>query len=126
MIMALHFDTSGCQDSAALWEGDQRPITDVIAFATIAVDMGQITEDNIEKFAARLEKVAEVYGGSLLQSVQDGKLVDVPVTVDILRPYIGARANVATTTDAQFRGKMTRAKNQRAKDAAWAAQRAAS
>jgi hypothetical protein len=107
MVMSLNYDISRVDDAAKA-DGEPWRITDTLIWATMAVDMGEITEKNYEEFAERLALSAKVHG-TLMQKVVDGELVDRPITVEEVKARIGLKTNVTTTTARAFQGRLNRA-----------------
>jgi hypothetical protein len=72
-------------------------VTHAIIFATMAVDLGDLTETTLPEFWSRL-KTYEQVRGTLLQS-QSGP---VPITLNDLRAHIGLHTNVFRVTTTKW------------------------
>jgi len=98
--MALTIDLSRIanhETTCFTGEGDARKWTDTthtIAFLTMGVDLGEITEANAEEFYIRACFICDLYGGNS----RDG---GVPSIADI-RAHIGLRSNVFTLSRAKW------------------------
>lgn len=103
--MSLNWDAKKC-DQTVLDEKNW-PITEILIFATMAIDMGEFTEANIEKVLDRLAAYQKLNGGLVVENV-DGKWVTRNVTEDEVRLRIGLKTNVTTVSDAKFRNRMAR------------------
>jgi hypothetical protein len=79
----------------------------------MAVDMGQITEENYEEFAERLALWAQVHG-TLMQRMVGGEIVDRPITLQEVKDRIGLRTNVTTTSSRAFQARLNRAMKEKA------------
>lgn len=75
-----------------------RQITENLIWATIAVDLGNITAKNIDEWLVRLQIVARVSGSDTYTSILRSDLEN----------HIGLSTNVTTCTRAGFLRKMTR------------------
>ena len=83
------------------WEWQK---TQVILHRTMSVGIWRITEENYEKFFTRMLLVTDVYGTPLIQwNEQQGKHVDVDVSLADIKRRIGLRTNADTLTDNQFK-----------------------
>ena len=115
--MALTYDFTKVEDFDALREDDnERVINDMIVWATVFVDMGEITKDNYLEFAKRVH-MWEKANGAL--SYRDGE--SYYLTPEDVRKRIGLRTNVSKKTPAQYRTKIGKALEREAE--AWVARR---
>jgi hypothetical protein len=105
--VALHYDTRACDES--IKNEKEWGVTEALIFATMAVDMGSITDSNVAEFAERLA-AWQILSGPILTGWDESekKFTDLPVTMDMLRLRIGLKTNVATTTKTQFKAKLNR------------------
>ena len=62
--MALTWNIENCPDFITLKAEGEWHKTEYIIFATMAIDMSEITEDNVTEFYARLKLLSSVYDGS--------------------------------------------------------------
>lgn len=68
--------------------------------ATIAVDLGEITEANAVQWWRRARLFEIAAAGRLVHDAEGDPL---PLTLERVRRFIGLRVNVANTTDAAYR-----------------------
>lgn len=98
--MALHIDISRIANHetvCVVGDGESRKYSDTtgnLAFYTMTVDIGEITDANAEEFYIRCCLMCDLYGGNS----RDG---GVPSLADI-RAHIGLRTNVLTLTRAKW------------------------
>jgi hypothetical protein len=87
-------------------------VTDVLVWATVGIDMGEITQKNYVEFATRLLMWQGVLGPMLQEPEEDenGKVTWVTrvVGIDDVRRHIGLSTNVRKTTRTQFMKSMER------------------
>lgn len=111
--MALHWSVENVADhdnvcflkapaddpSRDIKKGDQiwNPVTTSLVWATIAVDLGEITEKNAAEFYARLAFV-EKHDGPFLTRGGEPR----PITPQDVRAHIGLTANVSNKTRSQW------------------------
>jgi hypothetical protein len=74
-------------------DGSLSPVTNALIWATLAVDMGEITDDNAIEFAWRCS-FYELFAGPLLVEVKDDDFVPRPLTIEDVRAHIGLTTNV--------------------------------
>jgi hypothetical protein len=82
-------------------------VTETLIFATMAVQMGSITEANADEFYARL-KFIEALDGPFMYQSKDGERSDRYFTPEDIQAHIGLVCNVSTTTTAAFFGHLRR------------------
>lgn len=104
--MSLNWDVRNCDESVK--DEKNWSITEIIIFATMSVDMGEITEQNVDTFIARVRAIETVYGPSVVENTKDG-LVHRGLTEEEIRLRIGLKTNVTTTSDVKFRNRMAKA-----------------
>lgn len=112
--MALHYDLTKIKDSDSvcflvapadeptrgITKGDRiiNPLTEVLIWATIAVDLGQITAENAGEFFARLRFTERLDGPFLIRAVgEDGKRPEGAaafITEDEVLAHVGLSCNV--------------------------------
>lgn len=114
--MALHYDTRACDER--IKNEKEWGVTESLIFATMAVDMGSITEANVTEFAERLA-AWQILNGGILRGwdEENKKFTDLPVTMEMLRLRIGLKTNVATTTKTQFKAKLNRLLKEKVREA---------
>ena len=71
-------------------------VTDVLIWATMSTEMGEITEDSAAEFYARMHLIHYTNGG------RD----EMKIKREHIRQHIGLKTNVRTATRAQFMTKM--------------------
>lgn len=94
--MSLRFDTTDIKDREILYTGPNEKIwsewVDIMAFATIPVGIGRITEKNYEEFYERYVMNMHAHG------VHEWML-----TQEIVKKFIGFHTNASSMTPAAFR-----------------------
>lgn len=115
--MSLSYDLTAID--RRFWHADEateevKEVTNTMIWATIAVDMGAITEKNWEEFAERLEAYQQLRG-ALMQRWDGSAIADRPLTAEEVRERIGLKTNVTTTTKRQFQAKLDRLKKEAAR-----------
>jgi len=96
--MALHWNIENCSDFAGITaEGKEWGITNSLIWATMSVDMGEITETNYVEFYARLKAVEATFGA--IANSPDG---DYFFTLEDVKKRIGLTTNVSNKTISQF------------------------
>lgn len=74
------------------------PITEVLIWRTMVVDMGKITPENVNEFAWRLMLYEKVFGGAIFDNGEERAL-----TYEEVRAHIGLVTNVSTTSRTAWR-----------------------
>jgi hypothetical protein len=102
--MALQWDVSKIDEKIRL-VGDgnnvrMSPTTNVMIWATMSVEMGRITEENVDEFAFRLD---------MWQAATSSLLHKRDLTREDVVNHIGLVTNVITLSRAQFEAKVKRA-----------------
>jgi hypothetical protein len=108
--MALYWNVSKC-DPKKVWNDDKRMhhIAEAIIYSSLAIDLGAVTEKNIDEWFVRLTMLNEIG----LSCRPDNKKWS---RADIER-CIGLTTNVISTTRAAFVKKVGKIMESRAKDA---------
>ena len=97
--MSLDWDMTKVKDFEALHkEADQSVVTDILVWGSLSLDIGEITEKNIDEWLFRMKAFERVAGQG--QGIKDGKSFN-PSREDLTR-RIGMRTNVCTKTRKQF------------------------
>jgi len=100
--MPLNFDYSRCVDREN-WTDADRAELEFFIWGTMAVDIGEITDDNLEEWLFRMRLFDMVHEHFHIYRVgDDGKTVRTELGIDHLRKFIGLRCNVTTTTRAKW------------------------
>lgn len=76
--------------------GDEimNPLTNTLIWATIGIGMGEITEENVHEFYARLRIQEAINGAYQRKAVEGGGWEDKPITLDEVKQHIGLTTNV--------------------------------
>lgn len=77
------------------------PITEVLIWRTMVVDMGKITSENVNEFAWRLMLYEKIFGGAILDNGEERAL-----TYEEVRAHIGLVTNVSTTSRTAWRKRL--------------------
>jgi hypothetical protein len=106
--MALTWDSTAC-DLPEKLDDNLANTRHTLIFATMAVGMNHITEDNAEAFFLRVNFYERLMGAYRFAS--DTEKPDEPAqplmfTIEDIRQFVGLRTNVSPQTDAQFRKNM--------------------
>lgn len=94
--MSLNWNIEKVKD----WENfndEQRVVLDSIIWLTMAIGIGEITEDNHKEFFARLHMIEKLFGGVIFR---EGKYRT--IKLDEVKDLIGLTTNVSSITRAQF------------------------
>ena len=86
---------------------DINPVTDSLIWSTMAVGMGEITEDKYEEFYRRMVALAKIHGPMLRN--EDGSMA---ITLADVRAHIGLKCNVSFQHDLEFQMGLGRRVNQ--------------
>jgi hypothetical protein len=96
--MALHWNITNCSDFDGITaEGKEWGITNSLIWATMSVDMHEITETNYVEFYARLKAVEATFG-----AICYGDDGDYFLTIEDVKKRIGLVTNASTKTISQF------------------------
>lgn len=105
--MSLNVDASRVTDSETVCyrgEGEARewnPLTTLIAFTTMSVDIGEITAENAEEFYCRACLLNDIYASASIERPQE-------ITLAEIKAHIGLRTNVITLTRAKWLAKVSK------------------
>ena len=103
--MSLDWDITNCKDGEAIKTDESWPITDGLIWYTLALDMRQITDGNIDEFETRM-RIHDKMFAPLISTWKDEARVDRPITRDELVARIGLSTNVSQKTRKQFGRRM--------------------
>lgn len=78
-----------------------RPLTTTIAFLTMTVDIGEITEQNAEEFYCRACLLNDLYASASIEPPAEISIADI-------RAHIGMQTNVITLTRAKWIAKIAK------------------
>jgi hypothetical protein len=79
------------------------PITNALIWGTMFVDMGAITEENVDEFFARTAVHEKLSGAYLSETNNEtGETKPRPITLQDVRDHIGLKTNVSTLTRAKW------------------------
>ncbi len=85
------------------------PITDALIWGSMSIGMGEITEKNHEEVFLRYDMQRRIFGARLRRWDEDeGKAVDVPITLEHIRSHIGLWMNVSKMSKAQYKNQLMR------------------
>ena len=102
--MSLNWNISKCKNYKKLINDKNYPMTESVIFMTMAVDLGGITEENVEEFIWRAAVVQEL-GGSYLFAGGGGRVY---IGSEDIRRRIGLSVNVADMSRDKWLAKLTR------------------
>jgi hypothetical protein len=86
-----------------------QPLTEALIWATITVDLGEITEDNYREFAWRLRLYTATTGNALMfKTDAEGNRTGYDPTEDEVKAHIGLKCNVCDLTTAKYMAKLRR------------------
>lgn len=106
--MSLDYNLTNVRDYENLYEdaGDDmvrlNPLTEMLIFGTMIVDMGEITEKNWREFFVRFNAANQVM--RVWVDIQSKKPTS--VSADDIKRHIGLKTNVVTTSKAKFMDKL--------------------
>jgi hypothetical protein len=113
--MALTWDVSKVKDYAEKWpdriDGNHRQwnlTTDALVWASLAIDMCEITENNAEEWYIRIHMWEEVIGPFRSGLDENGERKDVFFTYEEIVGHIGMRTNVSHKHQNTFNAKVGR------------------
>ena len=95
--MSLNWDITNCNNWEELKSDKEWGITNTLIWATMSVDMGDITESNYVEFYSRIKALEAVFGA--LANGSDG---DYFITIQDVKKRIGLATNVTDKTTHQF------------------------
>lgn len=78
-----------------------RPLTTTIAFMCMAVDIGEITEQNAEEWYCRACLINDLYASASIEPPAE-------ITIADIRAHIGMQTNVITMTRAKWISKIAK------------------
>lgn len=97
--MSLDWNMTAVKDFENLHKSDDdRVVTDMLVWGSLSLDLGEITEKNIDEWLFRMKAFERVAGQG--QGIKDGRSFN-PGREDMER-RIGMRTNVCTKTRKQF------------------------
>lgn len=109
--MSLNWDATKCAEKDYILSdepGGYR-VTEAIIFSLMDVGMRGIADEaDAEEFVRRTNEIAVARGGTMLQQMVDGEIVDRPYTLDEVSKRIGLTTNVGPMTKRQFNAKVSR------------------
>lgn len=105
--MSLNVDASRVKNADTVCfrgEGDSRewnPLTTLIAFTTMTIDIGEITAENAEEFYCRAALMNDLYASA-------SNIAPTEITLADIKAHIGLRTNVLTLTRAKWIAKVSK------------------
>jgi hypothetical protein len=91
--MSLNWDATKVRDFDKLTD-NERNTRESLIWATMAIGMGEITEENAQEFYSRLSLLEKVSGASRWFYDDDGEHVSVYFTPEDVKRFIGLTTNV--------------------------------
>ena len=95
--MSLDWNITNCNNWENLKSEKEWGITNTLIWATMSVDMGDITEKNYVEFYSRIKALEAVFGA--LANGPDGSYF---ITIEDVKKRIGLSTNVSDKTIGQF------------------------
>lgn len=89
--MALSWSIENCNNWETLKSDEKWAFTNTFIWATMSIDMNEITEDNAVEFYARMKLIEECSDGLLFSADEFGKRV--PITYQHVTERIGLHTN---------------------------------
>jgi len=93
--------------NAETGEQEYEPVLQTLVFYSMVVDLGEITEKNIEEWSFRLWLYQRLNGPLMRAKVTDDdgneSMIEYDLTEEMIRPYIGLRVNVLSTSRAKWK-----------------------
>ena len=99
--MSLNWQIDSIKDyKTVCWmeNGEMNPVTNVLIWGTISVGIGQITDKNVDEFAARFRIIEKLDGPFLIAREEKRRYV----TDEEFIAHIGLSTNVHTETRAKW------------------------
>ena len=103
--MSLDWSIVECKNWEELKSDKEWPITDALIWATMSVDLGRITEKNVDEFFTRLRMVEKIHGFLLYKRDENKQQVSL-LTYAAVRRRIGLNTNVVDKSKAYFNKRM--------------------
>ena len=103
--MSLDWNIGQCENWEELKSDEEWPITDALIWATMSVDLGRITEKNVDEFFTRLRMVEKIHGFLLYKRDENKQQVSL-LTYAAVRRRIGLNTNVVDRSKAYFNKRM--------------------
>lgn len=103
--MALHWDISSCKDVDAIKTDEEWPITDALIWSTMFLQIGTITDKNIDEFCERMSIWQKCFGALMGNSKGEDRWI----TRKDIEKRIGLRTNVTTESKSKFNNAVIRA-----------------
>ena len=108
--MALHWEigeTRFYRERTVEERGELLPLLDAVIWATMAVDLGEITEENLDEFTRRYRILYGIWG-------ERPEYID--AVTALLPELVGLRTNVTNTSKAAFKTKVMKALDRDARE----------
>lgn len=93
--MSLDWNITNCVDADNLLTEDQWPTTEFVIFSTMVMGIGEITEENVSEYFARIRFYERLNGTFFRRKDEFGNIEDFPFPAQQLRKYVGLTANVS-------------------------------
>lgn len=109
--MSLDFSLKNVKDWEDLYgpgpHGEMNIVTHCLIWNMMSIDMGKITEENVEEVFTRLKMVEKVSGPPMWKGTGKDREPR-GFTLDDVRRHIGMTTNVHTTTKTQFAARIAK------------------
>jgi len=99
--MSLDWSIEQCEDWEELNSDVEWPTTNAVIWATMQVDLGRITEKNVDEFYTRVQIAERIWGIHTYRKNEHGGRESV-ITYAALRRRIGLNTNVIDKTRTQY------------------------
>ncbi len=109
--MSLDWDVRSCAEKDFILSDDPEGyrVTEAIIFSLMDVGMRALTsEADAEEFVRRTAVIADRRGGTMLQQMRGGEVVDQEYTLEQVRRRIGLTTNVGPMNRRQFAAKVAK------------------
>lgn len=113
--MSLDWNISKCENWEELKDEEHWPVTNALIWATMQVDLGEISEKNLDEFFTRLKMAEEVYGPLLFTWEKDQPKESL-LTYGAVKRRIGLYTNVSNKTPNQFNKRIAEVLRRHAED----------
>jgi hypothetical protein len=99
--MALNWDVTEVKDHEEVLEGMEWSITEIMIWYTIAIDLGEITDENAGEFFQRISIWERIMGPAFFYT-EDGDKKDRYMTLADVKRRVGLSTNVVNLTRSKW------------------------
>lgn len=103
--MALRWDISNCKDVEAIKTDEEWPVTNALIWSTLVLQIGTITDKNIDEFCERMSICQKCFGALMVNPKGEDRWI----TRKDIEKRIGLRTNVTTESKSKFNNEVIRA-----------------